>query len=68
MMAQGRREGRGFHRQPLPRLRPDVHEMIGRRLKLHYEELQAQPLPKHLAELLDALDRSPEDPAPPRRR
>jgi len=42
--------------------------MIGRRLKLHYEELQAQPLPEHLAELLDALDRSPEDPAPPRRR
>lgn len=67
-MAHGRREGKGHQRQPLPRLRPDVHDLIGRRLKLHYEELQAQPLPEHLSDLLDALDRCAEDPAAPRRR
>ena len=56
-MAQGRRGGRGYQRQPLPGLRPGVHEVIGRRLKLHSEELQLQPLPERLAELLDELDR-----------
>jgi len=69
-MAPFRREGQGFHRQPLPRLRPAVHDMIGRRLKLHYEELQQQPLPQRLAELLDelnALDALPGGAAPPRR-
>ena len=66
-MAPFRREGQGFHRQPLPRLRPAVHDMIGRRLKLHYEELQQQPLPERLAELLDALDALPGEAAPPRR-
>lgn len=62
-----RREGRGFQRQPTPRLKPAVHEMIGRRLKLHYEELQHQPLPDRLAELMRALERTEEEPAPPRR-
>lgn len=65
-MAPFRREGQGFHRQPLPRLRPAVHDMIGRRLKLHYEELQQQQ-PQRLAELLDALDALPGEAAPPRR-
>jgi hypothetical protein len=37
--------------------------MIGRRLKLHYEELQQQPLPERLADLLEELDRVAEDPA-----
>lgn len=64
-MAAFRREGQGFHRQPLPRLRPAVHEMIGRRLRLHYEELQQQPLPDRLAELLKELENS--EPAPQRR-
>jgi hypothetical protein len=32
-------------------------------LKLHYEELQQQPLPDRLADLLKALDRSADDPA-----
>ena len=67
-MAHGRREGRGYQRQPVPGLRPDIHEMIGRRLKLHYEELQAQPLPDRLAELLERLENSHDDPVPPRRR
>lgn len=62
-----RREGRGFQRQPTPRLKPAVHEMIGRRLRLHYEELQQQPLPDRLAELMRELDRTEEEPAPARR-
>lgn len=67
-MAPFRREGQGFHKQPLPRLRPAVHEMIGRRLRLHYDELQQQPLPGRLAELLRELDQTaPEAPAEPRR-
>ena len=65
-MTQGRRGGQGYQRQPLPGLRPGVHDVIGRRLKLHYEELQPQPLPGRLAELLDELDREPPDPAPKR--
>lgn len=66
-MAPFRREGQGFHRQPLPRLRPAVHEMIGRRLRLHYEELQQQPLPDRLAELLQELENIKGEPAPQRR-
>lgn len=66
-MAASRREGQGFHRQPLPRLRPAIHEMLGRRLRLHYEELQQQPLPGRLAELLQQLEATPEEPAGPRR-
>jgi hypothetical protein len=62
-----RREGQGFHRHPPARLRPAIHEMIGRRLRLHYEELQQQPLPGRLAELLKALDRTSGEPAEPRR-
>jgi len=66
-MAPFRREGRGFQRQPLPRLRPAVHDMIGRRLRLHYDELQQQPLPDRLAELLRELENMPDEPAAPRR-
>ena len=64
-MAPSRREGQGSHRQPLPKLRPAVHEMIGRRLRLHYEELQQQPLPDRLSELLQQLD-EPADVTTPR--
>jgi hypothetical protein len=66
-MAHGGREGRGYQRQPLPGLRPGVHEVIGRRLKLHYEELQAQPLPERLSDLLEQLDHADDDELPPRR-
>jgi hypothetical protein len=66
-MSPFRREGQGFHKQPLARLRPAVHEMIGRRLRLHYDELQQQPLPGRLAELLRELDETSEEPAAPRR-
>lgn len=66
-MAPFRREGQGFHRQPLPKLRPAVHEMIGRRLRLHYEELQQQSLPARLAELLKELERAEQEPGPQRR-
>jgi len=62
-----RREAHGFQRQPLPRLRPAVHGMIGRRLRLHYEDLQQQPLPGRLAELMRELECLPEEPAAPRR-
>ena len=61
------REGQGIRGQPVARLRPAVHEMIGRRLRLHYEELQQQPLPDRLADLLEELDRM-EDAPPPQRR
>jgi len=63
VMARDRRGARGYQRQPLPGLRPGIHDVIGRRLKLHYEELQLQPLPDCLADLLDELDRDPPDPA-----
>jgi hypothetical protein len=66
-MTASRREGQGFHRQPLPRLRPATHDLIGRRLRLHYEELQRQPLPARLADLLERLDAMPEEAAAPRR-
>lgn len=66
-MAPFRREGQGFHKQPLPKLRPAVHEMIGRRLRLHYEELQQQPLPDRLSDLLKKLDGPAPEPGPPRR-
>lgn len=66
-MSPLRRDGQGFHGQPQPRLRPAVNDMIGRRLRLHYEELQQQPLPERLADLLDRLDALPEEPAAPRR-
>jgi len=65
-MAPVRRERQGVHRQPLPGMRPAVLEMIGRRLRLHYEELQQQPLPGRLAELLRALERGEQEPAPHR--
>jgi hypothetical protein len=60
-MCPARGAGQGF-RQPPPRPRPAAHELIGRRLKLYYEELQQQPLPERLAELLHELDRSSKDP------
>lgn len=66
-MSPLRRDRQGFHEQLLPRLRPAVNDMIGRRLRLHYEELQQQPLPERLAELLEQLDALPEEPAAPRR-
>ena len=60
-MGPARRAGQGLHLPP-PRQRPAAHELIGRRLKLYYEELQQQPLPDRLAELLDELDRAAPDP------
>lgn len=66
-MAPFRREGQGFQRQPLPELRPAVNDMIGRRLRLHYEELQQQPLPERLRLLLETLEALPEETARPRR-
>ena len=65
-MAPFQREGQGFQKQLRPKLRPALHEMIGRRLRLHYEELQQKPLPDRLSELLKELDDADPDPAPPR--
>lgn len=58
-MTTMRKEAQGFQRQPLPRLRPAVHDMIGGRLRLHYEELQQQPLPGRIAQLLEELEGMP---------
>jgi len=55
-----------IRRQPLNRLRPAVHEMIGHRLRLHYDELHGQPLPARLLDLVRILDDGPEEPAEPR--
>ena len=44
--------------------RPALHDMIGRRLRLHYAETQRHPLPARLKALLEQLA---EDPAPSRR-
>ena len=63
-MAPVQRERQGFQRQPSPKLRPAAHELIGRRLRLHYEDLQQRDLPDRLAELLRKLDEPDEDPAP----
>lgn len=65
-MAHGGRGGQGYQRQPLPGLHPGTHDMIGRRLKLHYEELQIQPLPDRLSALLEELDRMFGEPTTPR--
>lgn len=65
-MAHGGRGGRGYQRQPLPGLRPGTHEVIGRRLKLLYEELQLQPLPDRLSALLEELDNASGAPTTPR--
>lgn len=35
---------------------PPVNDMIGRRLRRHYEELEDQPLPDRFSALLEALD------------
>jgi hypothetical protein len=53
---------------PLPGRRPILHDMIGRKLRLHYEEAQRHPLPARLTALLDILDQMAEDPASSRRR
>lgn len=66
-MSPLRRDRQGFHGQQLPRLRAAVNDMIGRRLRLHYEELQQQPLPDRLADLLEQLDALPGEPPAPRR-
>ena len=55
-----------MRRQPFNRPRPAVHEMIGHRLRLHYEELHEQPLPSRLADLMQTLDEGGEEPGEPR--
>ena len=66
-MCPARRAEQGLRHQP-PRLRPGANELIGRKLRLYYEELQQQPLPERVADLLDELDRSAGDPDKRRRR
>lgn len=53
---------------PLSGRRPILHDMIGRKLRLHYEDEQRHPLPARLRALLDILDQQAENPAPSRRR
>jgi hypothetical protein len=54
--------------KPPQRRRPAMHDMIGRRLRLYYEEAQRHPLPVRLAVLLDILDQVSEPQSPARRR
>lgn len=49
------------HEQPHGPLREPVHDLIGRRLKTHYRDIEQQPLPHRFSELLQSLDRSEED-------
>ena len=37
---------------------PTAQDMLGRRLKAHYEQLEHQPLPENLQDLLRRLDES----------
>jgi len=67
-MAPFRKEGRGNQGQAMLRPRPALTEMIARRLKLHYEEAQAQPLPRRLDDLLKQLDRPSDAETAPARR
>ena len=39
---------------------PPLDDMIGRRLRRHYEDLEEQPLPDRLTSLLRALDQAPQ--------
>jgi hypothetical protein len=36
--------------------RPEVYEIIGRRLRNYYDEVAAQPVPERFLELLEQLD------------
>lgn len=54
-------------KNPVPKRRPALHDMIGRKLRHHYEESQQHPLPARLAVLLDLLDQPAEDAAAYRR-
>lgn len=46
--------------EPAPRSMsaPPLNDMIGRRLRRHYEDLEDQPIPDRFCNLLEALDRS----------
>lgn len=44
-----------------------MDDMIGHKLRLHYEETERCPLPMRLSALLALLDRLAEDTAPSRR-
>lgn len=65
-MASARREDLGFQK-PSPKRRSALQDMIGRKLRHHYEEAQQHPLPSRLTVLLELLDELPEDAAPSRR-
>lgn len=54
--------------KPPDQRRLAIHDMIGRKLRLHYEEAQRHPLPARLAVLLDILDQVAEPRVPSRRR
>lgn len=66
-MAPLRRDGQAFQKWPRPRFGPGTHDMIARRLRLHYEELQQRPLPCPLVELLRKLDELPGERMTPKR-
>jgi hypothetical protein len=62
-MALRHHTGPTHEQQPHGPLREPVHDLIGRRLKTHYREIEEQPLPDRFGELLDSLDRSEQDAA-----
>lgn len=65
-MASARREDLGIQK-PFPKRRSALHDMIGRKLRHHYEDAQQHPLPSRLVVLLELLDELPEG-APASRR
>ena len=52
----------GFTGHTVRKMRPTVHEVIGRRLKLHYGDIEQQPMPSRIADLLAELDAQDDEP------
>jgi hypothetical protein len=46
---------------PHPTVQPQIQDHIGRQLRAIYEDLLSQPVPDRFAELLEKLDRKPQD-------
>jgi hypothetical protein len=57
-MASRRHEAGKTGLQAWEQRTPTVQEMLGRRLKAQYEQIEQQPLPERLQDLLRRLDES----------
>ncbi len=55
-----KRKGRSRPAQPqLSNVDPAVHELIGRRLRVYFEEVSKEPVPERFVELLSKLEAQP---------